>query len=226
MHAKVWEMCLVLNPRTQSEQPMNSNSQKRGPSVWFLVSELRYSTLAPTCSVLHFTSQWQKELASRTDLLFLPLPFAIAPNPLHKRMCLQKWHLSSFWVSEYSLQHKRTGSLSSHQLYYITTFYFIQKYQRRGELFRGCLSLWRGMAQLPSRVPMGLQSSRTGHVQDQPHYWLHRLLLSPWMGLWPQNCVLRNDQTTCGEDRRWQPAQWCPCGRTAWNWQQYMGLGR
>lgn len=52
----------------------------------------------------------------------------------------------------------------------------------------------RGLAQLPPRVPLGLQGGRAGRQPAQSHDRLHRLLRAPRLGLRPQDGGARHGE--------------------------------
>jgi len=68
-------------------------------------------------------------------------------------------------------------------------FFFAQVHQRGGEPCCGYNVGGRGLAQLPPRVPMGLQGGGIGQLQVQLHHRVHRPVHQSRVGLRPENHV-------------------------------------
>jgi len=62
-----------------------------------------------------------------------------------------------------------------------------QEHHADGEPDGGAAGVWRGMAQLPSRVPVGLQGSRAGQLPAELQHGVHRRVRASRAGVRPED---------------------------------------
>lgn len=87
-----------------------------------------------------------------------------------------------------------------------------QDHQPVGEQDRGVVRVRRGLAQLPPRVPLGLQDGRARQLPDEHDDGVYRLFLVHWLGVRPQDRLERDHREAGEANRRRLP--------------QHVGLGR
>lgn len=83
-----------------------------------------------------------------------------------------------------------------------------QEHHAHGEPHRGVAGVRRRMAQLPSRVPLGLQSGRVGQLPAEPEHGFYRLVRATGAGVQPEDCEREPGGKAVPEDgRRYQRSQ-------------------
>lgn len=81
--------------------------------------------------------------------------------------------------------------------------YILQDHQSVRERVCGRVRAWRRLSQLPSRVPVGLQSGRTGRLQSELHNRVYRFLRQSWMGVRLEIGVAADRREARQTDGRW-----------------------
>lgn len=82
---------------------------------------------------------------------------------------------------------------------------YVQNHQSNGKRISSNPRSGGGLAQLPSRLPVGLQGGRTGKLQPEPHHGLPGRVCLAGTCIRPQGALRGTGAEENPQNGRWQP---------------------